>query len=182
MGQVSSNPLNNEAREDLHLQICEFETVTVDADGQVIQREKNKASYFVELLDKTEGQSATLGIEMMAIPGGSFEMGSPENKPESHGWTVPQHTVTVQSFFMGKYTITQAQWRFVAQLPQINQELDPDPCYHKGDNLPVVSVTWYDAIEFCDRLSKYTGKKEPLLWVHQKMRKIAVTMKNPNIR
>jgi formylglycine-generating enzyme required for sulfatase activity len=49
---------------------------------------------------------------------------------------------------MGKYTITQAQWRFVAQLPQINRELDPDPSYNKGDNFPVDSVTWYDADDF----------------------------------
>jgi formylglycine-generating enzyme required for sulfatase activity len=147
---------DNEPGEEL--QSFEFETVTVNARGQEINRERNQAFYFVELLSKAEGKTAALEIEMVAIPGGTFEMGLPENKQQRRKSESPQHKVTVQPFFISKYPITQAQWRFVAQLDQINRKLKPDPSNFKGNNLPVEKVSWRDAVEFCDRLSKYTGR------------------------
>ncbi|MTJ15527.1 SUMF1/EgtB/PvdOfamily nonheme iron enzyme [Dolichospermum sp. UHCC 0406] len=104
-------------------------------------------------------------LEMMLIPGDTFIMGSPPEELEHQEDESPQHSVTVQPFFMGKYQVTQAQWRFVAQLPQVNKELDPEPSNFKGDgstsltnNRPVEQVSWKDAVEFCDRLSQYTGR------------------------
>ncbi|OBQ42247.1 MAG: hypothetical protein AN484_18880 [Aphanizomenon flos-aquae WA102] len=97
-------------------------------------------------------------LEMMLIPGGTFIMGSLPEELEHQEDESPQHFVTVQPFFMGKYQVTQAQWRFVAQLPQVNRELEQDPSHFKGDNRPVESVSWEDAVEFCDRLSQYTGR------------------------
>ena len=136
----------------------EFETVTVDNRGQVIKKEQNQALYFLEFLGEVAGKQAELKIEMVAIPGGTFEMGSPENEPKRRKNESPQHTVTVQPFFMSKYPVTQAQWRFVAKLSQVNRELKAEPSRFKGDNLPVEKVSWYDAVEFCDRLSEYTGR------------------------
>ncbi len=69
----------------------------------------------------------------------------------------PQHSVTVPSFFMGKYPITQAQWRAMAALPQVEIPLNPDPSHFKGDNRPVEQVSWDKAVEFCERLSRFTG-------------------------
>jgi formylglycine-generating enzyme required for sulfatase activity len=97
-------------------------------------------------------------LEMMLIPGGTFIMGSPKEEENSMDSERPQHEVTIEPFFMGKYQVTQAQWRFVAQLPQVNRELEQDPSHFKGDNRPVEQVSWYDAVEFCDRLSQYTGR------------------------
>ncbi|QIR40309.1 formylglycine-generating enzyme family protein [Tolypothrix sp. PCC 7910] len=128
-----------------------FETVTVNAQGKVIKKEQNQAFYFVESLGEVR-------LEMVAIPGGQFLMGSPPDEPERDDDESPQHEVTVQPFFLAKYPVTQAQWRFVAQLPQINRELDPDPSEFQGDNRPVEQVSWDDAVEFCDRLSQYTGR------------------------
>ncbi|MFM6351221.1 MAG: formylglycine-generating enzyme family protein, partial [Dolichospermum sp.] len=70
----------------------------------------------------------------------------------------PQHEVTIKPFSMGKYPITQAQWQAVAALPQVNQELKPNPSRFKGANRPVESVSWHDAVEFCARLSNYTKR------------------------
>jgi formylglycine-generating enzyme required for sulfatase activity len=97
-------------------------------------------------------------LEMAAIPGGTFIMGSPKEEENSMDSERPQHEVTIEPFFMGKYQVTQEQWRFVAQLPQVNRDLEQDPSRFKGDNRPVEQVSWEDAVEFCDRLSQYTGR------------------------
>lgn len=55
---------------------------------------------------------------------------------------------------MGKYPITQAQWKAVASLPKIESDLNPDPSNFKGDDRPVEQLSWYDAVEFCKRLSQ----------------------------
>jgi formylglycine-generating enzyme required for sulfatase activity len=143
--------LEDEPAEEL--QSFDFKTVTVDARGQVVKEEQKQAFYFVESL----GEVAP-GIEMVAIPRGVFLMGSPPDEPQRDEYESLQHEVTVQPFFLGKYPITQAQWRFVAQLSQVNREIDPDPSDFKGDNRPVENVSWYDTVEFCDRLSQYTGR------------------------
>jgi len=98
------------------------------------------------------GQGVTL--ELVAIPGGSFMMGSPEDEEGRFSDEGPQRQVTVPEFWMGKYPITQVQWRAVACLPQVNRPLHPNPSRFRGDKRPVDRVSWFDAVEFCDRLSK----------------------------
>lgn len=100
-----------------------------------------------------------LWLEMVAIPAGKFMMGSPNREPERSPAEGPQHQVMIKSFLMARYPVTQAQWRFVAEsLPAINQELDPAPSYLGREKHPVQQVSWYAALEFCDRLSSHTGR------------------------
>jgi formylglycine-generating enzyme required for sulfatase activity len=118
----------------------------------IVHRQQQQGWQFLEDL----GASA---LRMVAIQGGSFLMGSPEEELERSSIEGPQHTVTVRSFLMGKYPVNQGQWRAVAALPQVNRELNLDPSRFKGENRPVECVSWYEAVEFCDRLSQYTGKE-----------------------
>ena len=101
----------------------------------------------------------SLTLELVRIPGGVFAMGSPKDKPECYEDESPQHEVTVKSFFMSKYPVTQAEWRAVAALPQVERKLEADPSYFKGDDCPVERVSWYEAMEFCARLSAHTGRE-----------------------
>ena len=97
-------------------------------------------------------------LQMVLISAGSFTMGSPEDEPERFDSEGPQHEVTVSRFVMGRYPITQAQWRAVVALPRAKRELDPNPSRFKGNNHPVEQVSWNDAFEFCDRLAKHTKR------------------------
>ncbi len=135
------------------LQILEFDTVKVDNLGKLIHTEHHSAKYFTEDL----GYGITL--DMIEIPGGTFMMGSPENEKNRSDSKTPQYQVTLPSFYMAKFPITQAQWARIAALPSIERELESNPSEFKGNDLPVEKVSWYDAVEFCQRLAKITGKE-----------------------
>jgi len=112
--------------------------------------------------DRNNGFIEDLGndvkLEMVGIPGGTFIMGAPKSEEGSSDDERPQHQVEIQPFLMGKYPITEDQWLVVAKLPKVEIELTINPSHFKGNNRPVENVSWYDAVEFCARLSKKTGR------------------------
>jgi len=138
----------------------EFETVTLDARGKVKERRKLQARQFLEEL------APSVTLSMVEIPGGQFMMGSPKDEAERRDSEEPQHRIAVSPFFIGKFAITQAQWRVVAGWPRIERELKPEPSYFPhgnrrtpaDDERPVEEVSWEDALEFCARLSRKTGR------------------------
>jgi formylglycine-generating enzyme required for sulfatase activity len=144
--------LSSESLELVALPTEKFATVTVNRRGEIISHSTKVARYFTETI------APGVRLEMVAIPGGKFMMGSPLDEVGHNDTESPQHEVTVSPFFMGKYPVTQAQWRAVASLVQVNRPLDPDPSHFKGENLPVERISWYEAVEFCDRLSKHTQR------------------------
>ncbi len=98
-------------------------------------------------------------VDLVAIPGGSFLMGAAKGEEGASDDEYPQHQVTIAPFWMGKFTVTQAQWKTIAKLKKIKCDLKPDPSNFKGADRPVENVSWDESIEFCDRLSAKTGKR-----------------------
>jgi formylglycine-generating enzyme required for sulfatase activity len=83
------------------------------------------------------------------IPPGKFLMGSPESEKDRDSHET-QHSVTLtRGFYMGVHPVTQAQYEAVT---------GTNPSQFKGDTLPVESVSWEDAVKFCNALSKKEGK------------------------
>jgi formylglycine-generating enzyme required for sulfatase activity len=108
---------------------------------------------------------------MVYIPGGRFVMGTGEEEIErlvqKYGYRYfrsegPEHEVRVEEFYLGKYPITQKQWKEIALLEKVERELNPEPSYFKGENIPVQGVSWEEAVEFCRRLRRETGKEYKL--------------------
>jgi formylglycine-generating enzyme required for sulfatase activity len=110
----------------------------------------------VPAVSETLGQGVAL--RLIGIRAGGFLMGSPPGEAERTGEEGPQHRVMLAGFWLGQTPITQAQWQVVARWPRVRLELNPDPSYFKGSNRPVEQVNWEEAIEFCARLSKSTGR------------------------
>ena len=121
----------------------EFETVTVDVRGNITNRQRHQAQFISENL----GRGAIL--DMVAIPGGSFLMGSPSTETERSDYEEPQHNVNIPPFFMGKYEVTNEQYQAV---------MGNNPSDFKGAKRPVKYVNWDDAVEFCRKLTQKTGK------------------------
>ncbi len=122
-----------------------------------------------------EPLGAEVALEMVPIPAGEFLMGSPEDEEGRMGNEGPQHPVRLAPFSLARTPITQAQWRQVARWqpapgdPPWERELNPEPSFFKGvlpveirisehDRRPVELVSWFDAQEFCRRLSQRTGR------------------------
>ena len=165
-----------------------------------LQRENSEKPPFQnEQPEKPPFQRGVGGIDMVAIPGGTFLMGTEDVKIErlcrKYDWNYfrwghshrnyfrsecPQRKVTIESLFISKTPITQAQWRIIASRTdlKVNRDLDPDPAEFKDDpdpktlpnyrssetvptrwDRPVEQVSWYEAVEFCARLSQLTGRE-----------------------
>jgi len=91
-----------------------------------------------------------IGVQMVAISGGTFQMGNVENSSFGSSNEKPVHSVTVSGFEMSIFEITQGQFQSV---------MGSNPSYYKsGDNYPVEQVSWYDAVKFCNKLSDAAGR------------------------
>lgn len=101
---------------------------------------ENEAKEFNIILDK--GPDVPEG--MVYVEGGTFQMGSNSGESDEK----PVHSVTVSSFYIGKYEVTQKQWTEV---------MGSNPSHFQGDNLPVEDISWYQAVEFCNKLSQKEG-------------------------
>ncbi len=129
-----------------------------------IRKKEKQAEYY------TEDLGNNVELAMVKIPAGKFIMGAPENELDSGNSERPQHEVTVPEFFMGRYPITQGQWKAVVETTEkIERDLRPDPSYFKDDyekynrwTRPVEQVSWLDAKEFCARLSQKTERNYQL--------------------
>jgi len=151
----------------------EFDVIKADDHARIRERRKERARFYLEPI------VGGVTLEMVEIPAGVFKMGianeeqdqvesnysrglSKEAKLELHNrlqTEAPQRMVKVTGFYLGKYEVTQSQWRAVAALPKVNRELMSDPSQFKGGNRPVEQVSWEDAMEFCERLSRATGRR-----------------------
>ena len=138
--------------ESLPLKQWDFQTIEVNEKAEIIAKPDRTVQYFEEEI------AEDLSIKMIIIPGGSFMMGSPEGELNSYSYEKPQHLVTVPSFAIGQFVVTQAQWKTIAQLPKVKQKLNLSPSYYSGDDRPVERVDWFEAVEFCNRLIRLTRK------------------------
>ena len=100
----------------------------------------------LESLAKSEESIKNPGLEFVFVKGGTFEMGKTFGDGVDNEQLV--HSVTVSSFYMGKYEVTQKEWKEI---------IGSNPSDFKGDNLPVEDVSWYDVVEFCNKKSEREG-------------------------
>ncbi len=89
-------------------------------------------------------RAANIEENMVLVEGGAFMMGSDDGAKNEQ----PAHQVTVSSFMLCRHQVTQADWLRV---------MDKNPSYFVGGDLPVEMVSWFDAVEFCNRLSSQAG-------------------------
>ena len=112
---------------------------------------------------QTEGSSTFAAPEMVFIQGGTFTMGcTAEQGDECFDGEMPAHRVSVSDYYIGKYEVTQAQWRAVMgttikqQRDRVNQG---SSIRGEGDSYPMYYVNWDDVQEFIERLNATTGQK-----------------------
>jgi formylglycine-generating enzyme required for sulfatase activity len=119
-------------------------TATVEADGRVTRQQAGPIQFYQEAL------GGGVKLEMVAVPGGRFQMGSPGSE-SGRGDDEIQHWVRVSDFWIGRYEVTQGQWKAVmGSLPPNMADLGNE---FKGDDLPVVRVSWEEAQEFIKKLN-----------------------------
>ncbi|MCK4655223.1 MAG: SUMF1/EgtB/PvdO family nonheme iron enzyme, partial [Candidatus Cloacimonetes bacterium] len=124
------------------IKMYEYDSNNSEAqDGlrEVKQREDLKEKERIAELERLSKQELLKKANMVFVQGGTFQMGSNENDDEK-----PIHSVTVSDFYIGKYEVTQKEWKEI---------MGNNPSNWKGDNLPVEKVSWYDAVEFCNKKS-----------------------------
>jgi len=168
----SKRPVSDQSQEieKLKAQIVEIKATSQKEKEKLERSFQSKIEQLKEQLAQARSQAiqaqdfiVDLGkeitLEMIAIPGGKFLMGTEdqeierlckEHDVEFFRAEKSQHEVTIQPFYMSKYPVTQAQYQTI---------MSNNPSDFKGDNRPVEQVVWDEAVEFCQKLSKQRGKE-----------------------
>lgn len=166
--EVSEKPVV----QPVSLSVAEFRVLTSDARGKVKETRIESTRFYNQELP------GAVNLEMVELQSGTFMMGADRIELESIqrdyvkgvdrdmraelidriAWESPQHQVSVSAISMSRYEITQTQWRAVAGLPRVEIDLISDPSQFKGGSRPVENVSWAEAVEFCARLSRLTGR------------------------
>lgn len=128
--------------ENAHVEIIGDDGENFKSKGIFISDSIPAGYYTLSVSEK----GADIGMDMVLVRGGSFRMGGKGDDEK------PLHKVTLSRYYIGKTEVTQEQW---------NAVMDRNPSCFKGENLPVDNVSWFDAIEFCNRLS-ILDSKEPV--------------------
>ena len=155
---VARGRKNTKSPQKLKLKIFEFDYITISTDSCALVGKKaslptnhhqGKAKYITLDLGKN------ITMDLIGIPGGKFMMGSPKNELERGNDESPQHLVKIRPFLLGKYPVTQTQWQAViGNNPSrfIDRNLG-------NSNKPVERVSWFDCLEFCQKLSDLVGRE-----------------------
>ena len=105
---------------------------------------QRQARYFLEDL------GGGIDLEMVLIPSPAENA----SEVESQFSSIKPDSLIASEIFMSKYPITQSQWKAVSRFPEIDHQLLESPSKFTGKDLPVESISLFDAIEFCRRLAK----------------------------
>ncbi len=125
-------------------------TLIVPRKTKVLNIENTRIPKNIEKheIPKTFTSSST-GMEFVLIPAGEFMMGSPSGEEGRYDDEGPVHEVTINNpFYMGKYLVTQKQWKKV---------MGTNPSGFKDEDRPVESVSWKDVQEFVQKLNEKEG-------------------------
>jgi formylglycine-generating enzyme required for sulfatase activity len=122
--------------------------VTAKADGEAIITVTTKDGNKTANCNVKVGKFHPAEPEMVFVEGGTFTMGCTDGDCNPN--ELPTHQITLNSFKIAKYPITQKQWVAI---------MGNNPSHNMGDNLPVENVNWSDAQEFIRRLNDSTGKQ-----------------------
>lgn len=102
--------------------------------------------------DTIEAETITVNgvsFKMIAVEGGTFQMGATSEQQDAYDDEKPVHSVTLSSYHIGETEVTQALWKAV---------MGGNPSYFKGDNLPVEQVSWDDCQIFIRLINRLTGR------------------------
>jgi formylglycine-generating enzyme required for sulfatase activity len=121
--------------------------IPVDADIRSESYLGDRAVSVQAMLDEINQVGNELNVGFVRIQGGTFMMGSPSSEAERSDHEA-QHRVTVSSFSMGQYEVTQREYETV---------MGNNPSTFKGANLPVENVSWFDAVFYCNQRSVREG-------------------------
>jgi formylglycine-generating enzyme required for sulfatase activity len=115
-----------------------------------------------------------MAIPFCWCPSGSFTIGSPENEAEREQDEGPADTTLTHGFWIGQTEVTQSQWKSVMKVN--SSEFSPNGRHKErvaglpSSQFPVENISWYDAIEYCNRLSE--SEALPACYVFNKVQRV----------
>ncbi|MAF66867.1 MAG: hypothetical protein CMJ84_14580 [Planctomycetes bacterium] len=96
----------------------------------------------------------SIGMKLVPIPAGEFQMGSPDSDSEADDIEKPQHLVKItKPFYLAAYEVTQSQYEKVMGV----RPWQGEDSVQEGPDYPATYVNWGDAVEFCRKLSEQEG-------------------------